>query len=126
MQRTSAVALKEWAVICRALGAGGYIVLLRKGGIRDASRGFSVEHREFFLFPTYVHEAADELVDAAKPTLVEVDREAPPAGELRLELYAVVETVMEVTSMAPVLRENLSRLGEHQESLDRGHEKKSS
>jgi hypothetical protein len=104
MQRGSAVALKEWAVICRALGIGGHIVLLRKGGIRDASRGFNLEHREFFLFPTYVHEAADELVDAAKPTLVEVDREAPPAGELRLELYAVVETVMEVTSMEPLRR----------------------
>jgi hypothetical protein len=104
MRRTSAVALKEWAVICRALGAGSQILLLRKGGIRDASQGFRVEHREFFLFPTYVHEAADELVDRARPTLAEVDREAPPGGELRLELYAAVEAVAEITSLEPLRR----------------------
>jgi hypothetical protein len=104
MQPASAVALKEWAVICRALDAGDQIVLLRKGGIRDASQGFSVEHREFFLFPTYVHEAAGELVDAVRPTLAAVQRESPPAGELRLGLYAVVESVAEVTTLDPLRR----------------------
>ncbi|MGH7322088.1 MAG: DUF1802 family protein [Candidatus Rokuibacteriota bacterium] len=100
----NAIALKEWAVICHELAAGRQIALLRKGGIRDASRGFTVEHREFFLFPTYVHEAADELVDTVRPVLPEVVRRAPPAGELRLELYAVVEAAIEVPALEPLRR----------------------
>jgi hypothetical protein len=104
MRPASSVALKEWAVTCQALAAGRQIVLLRKGGIRDASQGFAVEHREFFLFPTYVHESADELVDAARAVLVDVARQAPSAGELRLELYAVVEAAVEVASLEPLRR----------------------
>jgi hypothetical protein len=46
------LASKEWAVICRELAAGRQMVLLRKGGIREPAKGFGVEHREFFLFPT--------------------------------------------------------------------------
>jgi hypothetical protein len=91
-------------VICHELAAGRQIVLLRKGGIRDASRGFTVDHREFFLFPTYVHEAADELVDTARPVLSDISRHAPPAGELRLELYAVVEAAIEVPTLDPLRR----------------------
>lgn len=90
------VALKEWAVICRELAAGRHIVLLRKGGIREPSRGFSLEHREFFLFPTYVHENAEELTDTARAALPGVTRSAPHAGIVRLELYATVEDVTEV------------------------------
>jgi hypothetical protein len=104
MRPTNAVALKEWAVICHALTAGRQIVLLRKGGIRDASGGFAVEHREFFLFPTYVHESAGELVEAARPALADIAGHAPPAGELHLELYAVVETAVEVASLEPLRR----------------------
>jgi len=102
MHARSAVALKEWAVVCEELGTGRQILLLRKGGIRDASPGFAVEHREFFLFPTYVHEAADELVASARPRLAEVTRQAPPAGELRLDLYAVVEATLELPELAPL------------------------
>lgn len=102
MLAASAVALKEWAVVCQELAAGRQIVLLRKGGIRDAARGFTVERREFFLFPTYVHEAADELVDSARPGLADVNRRAPPAGELHLDLYAVVEAAVEVPALEPL------------------------
>ncbi len=104
MLAASAVALKEWAVICHELAAGRQIARLRKGGIRDASSGFAVEHREFFLFPTYVHEAADELVDTARPVLSEVSQRVPPAGELHVELYAVVEAAIEVATLEPLRR----------------------
>ena len=50
------VALKEWATVCRALESGRQIILLRKGGIYEAAGEFEVEHREFLLFPTYVHQ----------------------------------------------------------------------
>jgi len=98
------IALKEWAVICHELGAGRQITLLRKGGIREPSRGFTVEHREFFLFPTYLHEAEDELVETARPVLADVVSDTPPAGELRLELYAVVQAAIEVPTLEPLGR----------------------
>jgi hypothetical protein len=50
------VALKEWATVCRALENGRQVLLLRKGGIYESAGEFEVEHREFLLFPTYVHQ----------------------------------------------------------------------
>jgi len=100
------VALKEWAVVCRELGEGRHIIVLRKGGIREPARGFTVEHQEFFLFPTYVHQNEDELIDAARATLPDVARAAPPAGLLHLDLYAQAAEVIEITDL-----EALRRLG---------------
>ena len=47
-------ALKEWAVICRALAEGRQSLLLRKGGIAEAGGAFQVEQPRFWLLPTYV------------------------------------------------------------------------
>lgn len=91
-------------MICTELAAGRQMILLRKGGIREPAGGFAVDHHEFFLFPTYVHQNEDELVAAAQAALPAVARLAPPAGELRLDLYATVETAIEVTSLEPLRR----------------------
>ena len=48
-------ALKEWASVIDALGSGAQIVLIRKGGLADAS--FGVEAQRFYLFPTNYHDA---------------------------------------------------------------------
>lgn len=104
MLAVNQMALKEWAVICAELAAGRQTILLRKGGIREPSRGFAIEHREFFLFPTYVHQNEDELVDTARQALPDVAREAPPVSELRLELYAAVETAIDLASLEPLRR----------------------
>jgi hypothetical protein len=85
-------ALKEWASVCDRVGRGEIILLVRKGGILEVRRGFRVEHREFFLFPTRFHEKG----------------QAPP-DRVALELYAVVEEDFEVRD-----RERLARLeGQH-------------
>jgi hypothetical protein len=55
------VALKEWAVVCDALARGEQIILLRKGGIYESAGEFEVEHREFLLFPTHLHQNAAML-----------------------------------------------------------------
>jgi hypothetical protein len=55
------VALKEWAVVCDALGDGRQIILLRKGGIYESGGEFEIEHRQFLLFPTYLHQNAEML-----------------------------------------------------------------
>jgi hypothetical protein len=99
MLTSNDVALKEWAVTCHMLASGRQIVLVRKGGIREPARGFDVEHREFFLFPTYFHERPEDLDEPARAVLPEIAREAPPAGELRLTLYATVAHVTEVLAL---------------------------
>jgi hypothetical protein len=61
--RTNA-ALKEWAIVCRDLADGRQTVLIRKGGIEKVKASFQVTHRDFWLFPTYVHQKAGDLVPA--------------------------------------------------------------
>jgi hypothetical protein len=53
---TLSIALKEWHVVCQALETGRQMILLRKGGILEAATGFELEHEQFLLFPTYVHQ----------------------------------------------------------------------
>jgi hypothetical protein len=50
-----AVAFKEWALVCEALGRGDQSVILRKGGIAEGKGGFGFDHPEFYLFPTWYH-----------------------------------------------------------------------
>lgn len=98
------IALKEWAVVCHELAAGHQIALLRKGGIREPGRGFAVEHREFFLFPTYFHENEEELALGVRAALPEIARSAPPGGIVRLALYATVQAAVEVRELEPLRR----------------------
>jgi hypothetical protein len=42
-------------LVCEALGKGEQSVILRKGGIAEGRAGFSFEHPEFYLFPTWFH-----------------------------------------------------------------------
>ncbi|HEX8410265.1 MAG TPA: DUF1802 family protein [Thermoanaerobaculia bacterium] len=51
-------ALKEWSNVVAALGRGGQIVLIRKGGIADPS--FGLEAERFYLYPTYFHQGESE------------------------------------------------------------------
>jgi hypothetical protein len=99
MLTSNDVALKEWAVICHMLASGRQIALIRKGGIREAPRGFDVEHREFFLFPTYFHERSEDLAEPARAALPEIERAAPAGAEIRLTLYATVEHVANVHTL---------------------------
>jgi len=98
MQNTCAIAFKEWAAVCAALSEGRQAIILRKGGIHEGRTGFRVAHSEFWLFPTYLHEAADGLVDDARPFLDRALAGRPPAESIRLTEYAVVTDVIEVTS----------------------------
>lgn len=53
-------AFKEWALVCEALGEGRQSILIRKGGIAEGKAGFSFQHKEFFLFPTWFHEQLEK------------------------------------------------------------------
>lgn len=49
-------ALKEWQVAVAALERGETIVLLRKGGLREAGGRFTIAHHHVLLYPTYEHQ----------------------------------------------------------------------
>ena len=53
------IAFKEWSVVDEALGAGEQTILLRKGGIHERHGRFEVEHDEFLVYPTYLHQKPD-------------------------------------------------------------------
>ncbi len=69
MQAYSSLALKEWAVVVQALAVGKQILLLRKGGLYERHGRFSTDPREFFFFPTYVHQMEQGVVSEAAPEL---------------------------------------------------------
>jgi hypothetical protein len=63
----SLYALKEWSVTVDSLLAGQQILLLREGGIHEQSRQFHLEHTEFFLFSTHVHQTKHALFHSSQP-----------------------------------------------------------
>jgi hypothetical protein len=96
--RTNA-ALKEWAVVCRALADGRQTLLIRKGGIEEIKEGFQVTHRDFWLFPTYVHQKTADLIPAIHAEFDEVQAAQPTAGTIPFQLYATVEEVVKATDL---------------------------
>src|SRR5215211_5815003 len=66
------IALKEWAIICKALEDGRQILLLRKGGIMEYRKGFEVKHNEFLLYPTFEHQSMESIKAEYKEKLNEI------------------------------------------------------
>jgi hypothetical protein len=97
-------ALKEWAIICRALAAGRQSLLLRKGGIAEAGGSFQVEQPRFWLLPTYVHQQEEGILEAARPLLAQATEERPAEAVLRLTHFAEVIAAWVVQDLERVLR----------------------
>jgi hypothetical protein len=89
------VALKEWAVVCDALASGKQIILLRKGGIYEAAGEFELEHREFLLFPTFLHQNATMLKSEFRGGVEK--RDAEP-GEILISSAARVTDIIQLQS----------------------------
>ena len=86
-------ALKEWAVVNRALRAGRQIIDLRKGGIREEGHRFRVRATRFWLYSSYEHQRPELLRPELAALLAEAGASAPPEGRLRFEAWAeIVET----------------------------------
>jgi hypothetical protein len=73
-------AFKEWAVVCEAMGEGRQSLILRKGGIAEGRKGFSFEHPEFCLFPTWFHEQVERTI---LPPGTPLPEENPEGVEIR-------------------------------------------
>ncbi|MEO9294255.1 MAG: DUF1802 family protein [Nitrososphaera sp.] len=94
-------ALKEWAVVCRALEQGRQTVLLRKGGILEFRQGFEVKHDRFMLFPTFEHQAKESLQADFADKLDEVLKERPlQANQNVIKSYAEATLVREITDVS--------------------------
>jgi hypothetical protein len=93
-------ALKEWDVQCQLLSTGRVSLLLRKGGIMETHDGFEVEHRQFLLYPTFLHQNPQEL-QAEYRALLHPD---PAPGQIALPAVAEVVAVQKVESLQAALR----------------------
>lgn len=73
------MALKEWATAVDALLKGDLVLLIRKGGIREAKPVFDLPSDRALLFPTYEHQATKALRSPWSSALI--DRAVPQVGE---------------------------------------------
>ena len=101
MPETLSIALKEWAAICLALIEGQQSLIVRKGGIAEASGDFQIEATRFLLYPTFVHQQEMGLCPDAKPLLDAAQKSQPRAGTVRLEAWAEVTGVYQVRDLVP-------------------------
>jgi len=67
-------ALKEWAIGCKALESGNQILSFRKGGIMEFRNGFELKFKNFFLSPTFEHQAKESIRMDYHTTLDELNR----------------------------------------------------
>jgi hypothetical protein len=98
------IAFKEWAIVVDALGRGDQILILRKGGLREGSRGFRVEHTEFLLFPTLFHQQRESVIPSAQGRYDEIAPNLAPSTILRLEYFARVAWFEEIESLEAAQR----------------------
>lgn len=87
-------AFKEWASVCRALGQGRQILILRKGGIAEGPRGFEVTDRQFFLYPTYLHQSPTNVVPEWRGVMESCVDPAP--GKVSIGHYAIVSSWLRI------------------------------
>jgi hypothetical protein len=100
MQSANRYALKEWAVVQAALAEGRQILLLRKGGLIETKEGFTVEHPEFFIYPTYLHQQRNGIVPAVRKDIEQLLASPPPEDQVVLSYYAAVQDRFQITDPA--------------------------
>jgi hypothetical protein len=96
-------ALKEWSAVCFALAEGRQALILKKGGIAEAGGEFELEHRRFWLYPTYTHQQTQAIKPEDASFLARAEKERPPAGLVRPAHFAEVAGIYHVHDLVPVL-----------------------
>lgn len=90
-------ALKEWAVIVRALLAGEQILDVRKGGLRENDRHFSVESSRFWLYPSAEHQRPELIKPAYRRWVDDEIADAPADRAIRVSGWADVVASVSIT-----------------------------
>src|SRR5215831_5416944 len=88
-------ALKEWAIVCKALEEGRQLVLLRKGGILEYKEGFKLLNNKFLLFPTLEHQST-EAIQANYAHNLDILSQYNFNGKRDLSLYAEVSDIRHI------------------------------
>src|SRR5690349_7174315 len=83
-------ALKEWAVVVRALVDGRQSVLLRKGGIIEETREFKLVRTRFLLYPTYEHQDVGSVQEPYRDAFRASLDARPPADVVAITSWAEV------------------------------------
>ena len=97
LEPTLKMALKEWATVSSALESGRQMLLLRKGGIYESAGEFELEHPQFLLFPTYLHQNLKMLEPEAHAGFE--PRMAEPS-QITLSSAGVVTDIVQLASRA--------------------------
>ncbi len=100
------LALKEWAVVQRALLEGHQLMLLRKGGIVEDTGDFDLRGDTFLLYPTYAHETerAGDLQPCFGQWLAEEEARKTDTSHIRIEAFAHATDVVRVGSPETLTR----------------------
>jgi hypothetical protein len=105
-QDSLTIALKEWALVQRALLDGTQIILLRKGGLIEETSQFELRAKTFLILPTYIHET--ERGGDIKPEYLDLLREEeanrPPSGQIRFECVCEAVDSIEVKNVDSLLK----------------------
>jgi len=91
-----APACKEWAAVVHALLEGEQVLDVRKGGIREDGRHFSVQATRFWLYPTAEHQKP-ELLKAPYRHWIELAHAAPVGEAITIEAWADVVKLATIT-----------------------------
>jgi hypothetical protein len=91
-----APAYKEWATIVHALLVGEQVLDVRKGGLREEGRHFSVEATRFWLYPTAEHQKP-ELLKEPYRHWIDLAHAAPVGEPIVIEAWADLERVATIT-----------------------------
>ncbi len=84
-------ALKEWQVVCAALGQGLQTITLRKGGIEEEQGEFRPRFPKFLLYPTREHQTAAAIQPSYRHLLEHNSPQPPEPGKLCFDLWATFE-----------------------------------
>ena len=89
-------AFKEWAVIVHALLEGEQILDVRKGGLREDGRHFTVQSTRFWLYPTAEHQKP-ELLKEPYRHWIDLAHSAPVGEAITIEGWADVVRVATIS-----------------------------
>ena len=93
---TVTAALKEWAVVCKALEEGRQVLLLRKGGIMEYREGFQVKHNSFMLYPTFEHQLKEAIQSDYARRLDMILQEQRADNKITITSYARALAVKQI------------------------------
>ena len=90
--------------MCRALEAGRQSVLLRKGGIIEETRDFSLVEKCFLFYPTFEHQDLDSVQEPYREWFRETLASRPPDDIVRISSWAEVTDLFLTHDLDALLR----------------------